>query len=197
MHNYNLPFPEKIAALLPHYTPNGDATLLYTCDGQELVVPRRLQAVLKNIARNLATDLGALKQLSRRHTKKVIFQPLPITPRLLLFPVKSRTARISGDGCTGYINYYAVQNIKTCNGKSTNILLTCDKIVPVLWSTETVQRHLQFCKLVANSHNTAIVAEESADYNTELMHVARKLVEAMHALLNLRKKKVESGEFRV
>lgn len=183
-----LPIPQDIAALVPCYTKNGDCTRLLTTSGSTLSLPVRSRAVLHRLARSRATDLAALRHITAVKTQRSILQPLPLAPGLLLIPVKVRTPRITGDTCTGYCNYYAVNAIAPCQGHPvhTTLTLTGGHSITALWTPATIRRYLQLARLTACTPPYAQVQEAEAVYSPELFTIAHKLAEVFRELLALK-----------
>ena len=186
-----LPAQEDIAALIPSYTTKGDCTTLLTRDGETRLIALRLRTILSRLARARATDLAMLKRHSTASTRRSILQPLPLSPELLLFPVKVRVPRIAGDTCTGYINYHTVAQVLACIEKPAHsrIILIGGQSVQALWTTATVNRYLQLAQLAAYSAPviaSRMTREKSAIYEPELLGIAHKLVEVFQEILMLR-----------
>jgi hypothetical protein len=180
MPNYN-----QIAAILPRYTSAGDTTTIITTDGQEMSTKTQIRTILRRLAHSRSKDLIALRQNTTRATGRRVLQPLPLAPGLVLCPVKTRIPRITGDTSTGYINYHAV------TGVAENSLVAYQAIVslaggtniPVFWTSDTVNKHLQSARL-AISHTV-----QSPDAHPDLMPIAQKLVEIIYDILVLKHKK--------
>ncbi|MEN6414800.1 MAG: hypothetical protein ABFC84_18840 [Veillonellales bacterium] len=182
-----IPAPDSIAAILPCYSSTGDATTIITTDGQSRTNATKVHTVIRRIALSRSTDLIALKQHVTRTTQRVILTPLPLSPGLVLCPVKVRRPRIAGDTSTGYVNYHAVNNVQKCSNPpfQSAITLAGGTEIPVLWARATVIRQLQHARLAISDTPapTGITLRESqADYG-ELIPLIHKLIDiACHFL---------------
>lgn len=182
-----IPAPDSIAAILPCYSSTGDSTTIITTDGKTSTDIAKVRTVIRRIALNRATDLVALKQHVTRTTQRVILTPLPLSPGLVLCPVKVRRPRITGDTSTGYVNYHAVTAVQKY-GKppfQSAITLTGGTEIPVLWARATVIRHLQHARLaIADTPSpTGIVLRENQAGYGELIPLIHKLIDvACHIL---------------
>lgn len=122
--------------------------------------------------------------------QRSILQPLPLAPQLLLFPVKVRTPRITGDNCTGYINYFAVTTVAPCREAPVHTVLTLTggHLIRALWTPATINRYLQLARLTAYAPLSAAakVHETNAPYSPELLGIAQKLAEVFQDILDLK-----------
>lgn len=165
--------PDKIQALIPSYTEQGDCTIIIRDDGSTTTWNVRLRAALARLARSQATDLAALKQNCCQTTNRSILQPLPLAPGLVLFPVKVRTPRIKGDNTTGYINLPAVAKVTAGSNQPHQavVCLTCGQQVPIIWTTATVHKQMRLARLAAaySPRSLTSVAQENLQtYQPEL-----------------------------
>lgn len=180
-----LPIDQEIAALIPCYTATGDSTRVLTASGLTLTLPVRPRAVLNRIA-----DLAALRHITSLKTQRFILQPLPLAPHLLLIPVKVRTPRVTGDTCTGYINYYAVLGAKPCQDPPVHTVLTLTggHRIGTLWTPVTINRYLQLARLTAYTHTPQYNTLQEADtrYAPELLGIAQRLAEVFRDILALK-----------
>ncbi|WP_312562866.1 hypothetical protein [Anaerospora sp.] len=185
-----LPMDQEIAALVPCYTATGDSTQLFTTSGLTLTLPVRPRAVLNRITRRRATDLAALRHITSLKTQRSILQPLPLAPHLLLIPVKVRTPRVTGDTCTGYINYYTVVGAKPCQDPPVHTVLTLTggHTIGTLWTPVTINRYLQLALLTAYTHTPQYNRLQEADtrYAPELLGIAQRLAEVFRDILVLK-----------
>jgi len=186
-----LPPHDRIAAILPCYSATGDSTTVITTDGTSRTTGLRLKTIINRLARSRAADLTSLKKNSTYSTQRAILQPLPLTPGLVLCPVKVRTPRIPGDPSTGYINLHAVTGVAKNHNQPyrTTVNLAGGTAVPVLWSTATVNKHLQSARLAMNTTPAYSTVHESAAAYADIAHIARKLVEVIYDILTLKQSK--------
>lgn len=179
-----IPSYHHIAAIIPHYTSSGDTTTIITVDGKQTSTNTRIRTVLRRLAHSRAADLTALKQRTASSTGRVILQPLPLAPGLVLCPVKIRIPRVTGDTSTGYVNFHAVKSVAENADFSYQAIvkLTGGTNIPVLWTRDTVKKHLQSAR-IAISHTT-----QSPEAHPDLMPIAHKLVEIIYEILVLKHK---------
>ena len=84
--------------------------------------------------------------------------PFPLTPRLVLVAVKTRTALNPKDGATGYVNLCDVKEIvavETDTGSESvkcRILLNGGHSLPCLYSTGTIEKRLKYGRLALERH---------------------------------------------
>ncbi|WP_094603243.1 hypothetical protein SPSIL_011840 [Sporomusa silvacetica DSM 10669] len=183
-----LPAPHLIAAILPCYTSEGDSTVILTTEGERITTGVRIRTILRRLASNQAIDLSSLKKIITDATHQSNLQPLPITPRLVLFPVKIRKPRIAGDITTGCINLHAITSINRITespSAGTLINLSGGAKVPILWSITTVRRHMLLARLATTQ--APITTTQALRRNTVcdadgLSPIARKLAEVIEEL---------------
>lgn len=185
-----LPLDQEIAALIPCYTETGDSTRILTTSGLTLTLPVRPRAVLNRIAHRRATDLAALRHITSLKTQRSILQPLPLAPNLLLIPIKVRTPRVTGDTCTGYINYYAILSTAPCQESPVHTVLTLTggHNIGTLWTPVTINRYLQFARLTVYTYVPQYNTVQEADtrYAPELLGIAQRLAEVFRDILALK-----------
>ena len=74
--------------------------------------------------------------------------PLPLTPRLVLVPIKMRTALSCQDGATGYVNLCDIKDIVTAphNDEKTKcrLLLNGDHSLPSLHTLKSTEKRLKY-----------------------------------------------------
>lgn len=169
----------RIAAILPTYTAAGDATTIIDMTGDKQPNRTRIFTVIRNLARNQAIDLVALKRNAANATESRILQPLSFAPGCVLFPLKVRNPLVPGDPCMGYINFHAVTSVTAHHDKLYQSMVTLigGTEVPVIWKPATVKKHLRHVKL-------AIACTASAPImHPELMLIAQKQTEFYSDLL--------------
>lgn len=174
-----LPQTNLIAAILPHYTASGDTTKIITTDGQTISTNLRLKSVLRRVAATHAVDLVHLRRNVGRATGRAIHQPLPLTPKAMLIPVKVRKPKIAGDTCTGYLNYYSVRDIhvRESDQRYSTVLLAGGAEVDILWSAKTVKLCMTSAKLASHE-----VSHSAVDL-PEMRKLERKLIEVIYEIL--------------
>lgn len=183
-----LPAPHLIAAILPCYTSEGDSTIILTTEGERITTGVRIRTIIHRLASNQAIDLGSMKKIITDATHQSNLQPIPITPRLVLLPVKTRKPRVAGDITTGYINLHAITGT-TKKTSGTLISLSGGANVSTIWSTTTVSRHMLLARLA--TAQAPITTPKAFRKNTvfdgddDLSPIAYKLAEVIHELLRM------------
>lgn len=103
-----------IVALEPCYGKDGgNATRIYTRNGEVYEDNRRLLTVLKNIASHFNADLTALRENYGKLLGCGQNVPLPLSLSLVFVPLKMRNPQFEQDGATGYVSACAVTAITT------------------------------------------------------------------------------------
>ncbi|WP_378950713.1 hypothetical protein [Pelosinus sp. sgz500959] len=166
---------DSIAAMIPTYTPEGDITTVIATNGHQQKVKGRVRTVLNRLARSYSTDLVALKEKVTLATERSLLQPLPLAPGLVLFPLKLRLPRVSGDQTTGYINFHSVIDVVENHipPYHSTIRLIGGTEIPVLWTTHTVKQHLQQARLAISY--TAYDPEIPPDLSIHIYHAIKGL----------------------
>ncbi len=137
----DIPQDREIAALLPEYTPEGDATRILLTDGTERLYPRTLRATLRTIACRRCQDIALLRRWAGRYTHRTINNPIAASADLVLAPVKTRLPRVAGDAAMAHVNVAALRASAPAGTRSV-IALAGGASVPALWSEKTTRAHL-------------------------------------------------------
>lgn len=186
-----LPECSTIAAIIPYYNGRGDSTSILIEDGGQLTCNCRIRTVIARLARSQAADLAELRRQSS-NSRHCVLQPLALSPRFVLFPVKVRKPRIKGDPSIGYINLYAAKHIEPNRENLTQALITLTggHSIASCWTSSTVQRHLQQAKLSAayspRTQMTFSVQEQKAAYDPVLADVLRSLTDLFYNIIKLK-----------
>lgn len=188
--SYKLPPYDQIAAILPSYSPQGDHAVIISTDGLSTATVNNVRTLIKRLARSRSTDLVALKAHAARATHRSILQPLPLAPGLVLIPVKVRQPRISGDTCTGYVNLHAITNVAICKQQPyrSTLSLAGNTELPVLWSTTTINKQLQYARLALDQITMQQTLRETPANYTAIATIATKLIEVIYDILTLKRK---------
>lgn len=151
-----------IVAIEPCYGKDGgNTTRIYTRNGEIFEDNRRLQTVLKNIARHFGADLAALRETYGKLLGCDQNIPLSLSLNLVLVPLKMRKPQFEQDGATGYVSASAVTAITTTEkGEAPEtarclIHLTGGLTVPGLYSKRNTEKRLINGRL-ALSHYAAL-----------------------------------------
>ena len=169
-----LPRYDCIAAMIPTYTLEGDATTVIATNGSQQEISRLLRTVLLRLARSRSMDLVALKAKTALATEKSILQPLPLAPGLVLCPLKVRHPLVPGDTTTGYINFYSIIDVMknhTAPYQST-VKLVGGTEIPIIWTVATVKQHLQQARLAISY--TACDPEIPPDLSMHIYYVIKE-----------------------
>lgn len=105
-------FIKELAMLVPVYVEGGgDMTKVVLRGGREWLDPRPVPAVLKQIGRYFGVDLTAIRERYGEILGRKLHVPIPLSPHLVLIPLKMRTPRVQKDGTTGYIVRQIVERV--------------------------------------------------------------------------------------
>lgn len=149
--NVFLPENNQILAIVPVYTDCGEQTIVYTKATRPIVFSMKSSTLIKRLANRQAVDLFYLKASAAKLTKSTLCQPLPLSPELLLVPVKTRKPKASRDSTIGYLNFYEIE--KSLHIANTTFVSFKNGFkLPVLWTKQTVDNHLQKAHLTALAH---------------------------------------------
>ena len=144
---------DQISALIPFYDENGgNASKIYTKDGEVVSDKRTMRWVIKKIAKSYAVDLEALRQKYAKNLSVKQGVPLPFSPQLILVPLKLRSVMVDSDGAGGYVNLLSVQGVEDYSDEKNNnfkslIYLEGEQTVPCIFSRKTVDSRLEMGKL--------------------------------------------------
>ncbi len=187
-----LPHPDSILALIPCYTATGDCTRILTAGGHTATITKPCCTLIRQLARSLATDITVIYTRTARITQRSLLRILPLTPKLVLVPVKVRKPKIAGDASTGYINFHAVGQVLTIRapaGKAA-IQLTDGREIVTCWAPATVNKQLQLARLVLAQYPhpaAGCAARESPGmYSPEVIGIIYRLVEIFQDIMTLK-----------
>ncbi|GEM_PF-610359 len=159
---------KEIVAMEPVYgSAGGNATRIYTREGKTHLDSRRILAVLRCMVGFFDADLDRLRKNYRAHLGCRLATPLPLTPRLVLVPIKMRSGISGNDGATGYISLIDCEKItavKPSAEKNTPkclIHLKGNHTLPSLYSLENTEKRLlkgrqaqfYYCSIKNNNSN--------------------------------------------
>lgn len=189
---------EGIVALLPVYEEGGSATKIYTRKS-EYTDPRSLRWILRQGAAYYGSELKVVRQQYAEHLQRRQNVPFPLSPHLILLPLKMREARVSGDTTIGYINAFEVE--KALNeGEApyrSAILFKGGLTLPCLNSFATLQeRFLQgeavkneYLRRLKQDHNSSPVIEYERGREVLFTHCNCALKGILETLLLIAEKK--------
>ena len=140
---------EELAMLIPVYVPDGgDMTKVVLRTGETWHDPRPVPAVLKGIARYFGVDLTALRERYGEILGKRLNVPLPLSPHLVLAPLKMRQPCVPKDGTTGYVAARYVERVMP-HGEGTGCRILCGAVqAECLQSAEFARQQLRHARIV-------------------------------------------------
>lgn len=137
-----------ISCLMPVYqTGVGNATKLIIDDGTVMIDQRTVKTILSIIAKHYTIHIQACRAKYGKLIHQRLSVPILIHNRLLLIPFKMRKPKFQKDGAHGYINLYAIEEIKEAN-QYTIIRLKNGIEVTCLHRMRTALQHINKAKIV-------------------------------------------------
>jgi hypothetical protein len=143
-------FAGELAMLMPIYVPGGgDMTEIVTEGGERWIDPRPVPLVLKSVARYYGVDLVAVRERYGDILGRRLNVPLPLSPHLVLIPLKMRLPRVQKDGTTGYVATRCIERIRPCEEPNRCCLLLGGVVeVECLQSLEFVKQQVRRARIV-------------------------------------------------
>ncbi|WP_196595218.1 hypothetical protein [Pectinatus frisingensis] len=138
----NIASDDKIAAILPRYTDNGDGTVIIDAKGQEVFYPVGYKPIIRQLAGRHCKDICLLRDWAKVKVGRRLWLPLGFSWELVLTPIKVRDVRVKGDGTLGYVNLTHIKRVKEIENIA-SVELNNGMIIPVLWQLETLRHHLK------------------------------------------------------
>ncbi len=143
--------PQDIVAIEPCYGhQGGNATRIYTRHGKVYEDNRRLQTVLKGTVSYYDADLAMLRKNYKDYLDCSQGIPLPLTPQLVLVPLKMRSALSRKDGATGYVNLCDIKEITADDTQpggeavKCRLLLSGGHSLPSLYNLKSTKKRLNY-----------------------------------------------------
>ncbi len=136
----------RIIAIVPVYTAEGDSTLLILNDGQKILQTRTIDSCLKQIWRIYSFDWRSYRQEYRTLLNQRNLLPWPADFYRMFAPLKLRQPMISGDAAYGYVAIEAIAEVGQAEPKQpapVYIRLHCGYRLAVYLEPREVHRHLQ------------------------------------------------------
>ena len=143
---------DRLVAIVPVYTAEGDGTLLVLNDGQEILQTRTIDSCLKQIWRIYSFDWRSYRQEYGTLLNQRNLLPWPADFYRMFAPLKLRQPLISGDAAYGYVAIEAIEEVGQAEPKQparTYIRLRCDYRLAVYLEPREVHRHLQVAAYAA------------------------------------------------
>ncbi len=144
----------ELAALEPCYgRRGGNAVRVYTRDGGSFEMEKRTCSLLKNICAFFNADLTSLRKNYGAYLGCRQYIPLPLSPGLVLVPVKMRRPGYGNDGATGFVNLFDVEKTLKPGPKEGLEEACCllhlkgGHVLPSLFSLENTERRLNTARV--------------------------------------------------
>jgi len=125
-------------------------------DGESWVDPRPVTVVLKGIARWFGVDLTALRERYGEILGRKLNVPLPLSPKLVLLPLKMRTPLVQKDGTTGYVVTRLVERIVPVAGPGCNVELAGGLRIDCLQSPEHALQQWRNARIVQTFYRDSL-----------------------------------------
>lgn len=134
--------------IIPMYGQDGcnGSTLLFN-NGPPLKVGKKVQSVIKAICALYQKDVNLVRKYASQFTGIKSLNPLPITPEVILVPVKIRKPVGKNDGATGYIFHLAIDAVKA-NDSGCILHLKDNTQLQVLDSVSTMKRRINITNMI-------------------------------------------------
>lgn len=171
-----------LAALVPYYSAEGgNATLICTVDGDVFEDRRTVKWNLRRLARIFSVDLEASRRNQAEYLHYRQGLPLPLSPALVLTPLKTREAVGRNDGCHSYVSLSAVTDLleeREQGGGRSIVVLTGGHRLPCHYSLKTVRKRLRDSAIVLDRHRATLLpaSEISGAANQEYREFLERLV---------------------
>ena len=175
-----------LAALVPYYNRDGaNATLIYVSSGEVFEDHRTVKWNLRRLARLFSVDLEAVRRNQGEYLHYSQGLPLPLSPSLVLVPLKTREAVGKNDGCHSYVNPSAVVDlleVKEQGKVRSIIILPGEHRLPCHYTLKTVRKRLRDGAIALERHRatllrgTASLKISSQDYRKLLEQLVYTLV---------------------
>lgn len=145
--------PGAVAAIFPVYKENGDETMVIYQDGSHDTVPLKVRTVINRLAKLYSLDLLQLKKKTEGITQRSLYNPIVMSPSVILVPVKTRKPRVTGDSTLSYINLPTVKKISpsTVPDCRSQIKLTDNYAAECLWTPATVRKRFKEAELLSSN----------------------------------------------
>ena len=184
-----------LAALVPYYSvEGGNATLVFTEEGDVFTDGRTVKWNLRRLARLFSVDLEAARrnQAEFLHYRQGL--PLPLSPTLVLAPLKTRETVGKNDGCHSYVNTSTVVELleeREQGGGRTIVVLPGGHRLPCHYSLKTVRKRLRDSIIALERHRAVLLSASeisgraSQDYKEFLERLVYTLVAGVKAQADL------------
>ncbi|HHU63358.1 MAG TPA: hypothetical protein GXZ32_04010 [Clostridiales bacterium] len=137
-----------VSAFVPRYVQDhGRVTVIIYGDGSRVKDKRTIRWLLKALAMNRGWDLKALRQRYGKLIGQRNLVPLPITPSLVLIPLKMIKPVVPGDGAMGYVNFLHISDVQG-DGRYTSVKLKSGHCLKVLQRPKSVHYSINRAGLI-------------------------------------------------
>ncbi|WP_353893724.1 hypothetical protein PRVXH_000485 [Proteinivorax hydrogeniformans] len=171
----------ELSALQPQYLKGtGKVTKVHLKSGKHLTIKCKPETVVTNIAGYLGTDLAALRKFCSHRLAAKNSLPLPMTPSLLLIPLRMIKPKFSNDRATGYVNLFSIEDLKEKKNGAIITLVGGNEVL-CRQKLKTVKIHLVYARLIYRewqSHyiNPYVKEADNNLYNTAKLDLIRKIM---------------------
>ena len=152
---------DSLSALVPYYNQDGgNATLIFTGSGDIIEDRRTVKWNLRRLARLFSVDLEAARRNQGEFLHYSQGLPLPLSPNLVLVPLKTRQAGGKNDGGHSYLNPSAVVELREAKGEEnvrSIIVLPGEHRIPCHYTLKTVRKRLRDGVIALERHRAALL----------------------------------------
>lgn len=149
-----------LTALVPYYNQDGgNATLIFTDRGEIFEDRRTVKWNLRRLARLFCVDLEAARRNQGEYLHYRQGLPLPLSPALVLVPLKTRKGVGKNDGCHSYLNPSAVVRLAAADEENVRsiIVLPGELRLPCLYTLKTIRKRLRDGAIALEKHRAALL----------------------------------------
>lgn len=139
-----------IWAFIPEYLKGiGEVTRVLISKGNDHLMSITLKTFRANMCKYYSIDYKSSREKFGKIIGSVNCVPLPINHSKIFLQLKVRIPEFKGDGAMGYIDLSSIKSYsQKKDKKGTDIILKDDRIVQVLYSVSTINKHIKNAKLI-------------------------------------------------
>lgn len=139
-----------IWAFIPEYLKGiGEITRVLVSQGDDHLMSITLRTFKARMCKHYSIDYESSRKKFGKIIGSVNCIPLPINPSKIFLQLKVRTPEFKGDGAMGYIDLNSIRSYRPKKDKKgTDIILKDGRIVQVLYSVSTINKHMKNAKLI-------------------------------------------------
>ncbi|NLX90037.1 MAG: hypothetical protein GXZ07_00330 [Firmicutes bacterium] len=141
---------ETIQALLPVYDGDGSGSLVYTRKNR-FRDSRSLPWLVNRLAHYFSLDLAVLRKRSASLLNQKHHLSIPLSPDLILLPVKVRQAALQGETTIAYISLTEIENLQEIKDNppyKSAILLHGGRVIKSLHGVSSLRERIRQGELV-------------------------------------------------